>query len=61
MLHGNRIALRPVRESDLDILYEAHIEIQNRGSYFPLGVQSEPAFRRSYAEDGFWSKEEGSS
>ena len=59
MLHGNRIALRPVRESDLDTLYEAHIDIRNRGSYFPLGVQSEPAFRRSYAENGFWSKEEG--
>ena len=59
MLHGNRIALRPVRESDLDTLYEAHIDIQNRGSYFPLGVQSEPAFRQSYAENGFWSKEEG--
>ena len=59
MLHGERIALRPVRESDLDALYEAHIDIRNRGSFFPLGVQSEPAFRRSYAENGFWSKEEG--
>ena len=40
-------------------LYEAHVDIRNRGSFFPLGVQSEPAFRRSYAENGFWSKEEG--
>jgi len=59
MLHGERITLRPVRELDLDALYEAHIDIRNRGSFFPLGVQSEPAFRRDYADHGFWSKEEG--
>jgi RimJ/RimL family protein N-acetyltransferase len=59
MLRGDRITLRPVREADLDALYEAHIDIRNRGSFFPLGVQSEPAFRRSYAENGFWGNEEG--
>ena len=59
MLNGERIRLRPVRERDLDALWEAHVDIRNRGAFFPLGVQSEPAFRRSYAEDGFWSKEEG--
>ena len=59
MLHGQRITLRPVRESDLDELYLAHVDIRNRGAYFPLGVQSEPAFRRQFAENGFWEKEEG--
>jgi [ribosomal protein S5]-alanine N-acetyltransferase len=59
MLHGERITLRPVRERDLDALYEAHVDIRNRGSFFPLGVKSEPAFRRDYAENGFWNKEEG--
>jgi RimJ/RimL family protein N-acetyltransferase len=59
MLHGERITLRPVRAADLDALYEAHVDIRNRGSFFPLGVQSEPAFKQSYAENGFWSKEEG--
>jgi [ribosomal protein S5]-alanine N-acetyltransferase len=59
MLHGERITLRTVREKDLDALYEAHIDIRNRGSFFPLGVQSEPDFKRSFAENGFWSKEEG--
>jgi [ribosomal protein S5]-alanine N-acetyltransferase len=59
MLHGQRVTLRPVREADLDALYEAHAEIGNRGAFFPLGVMSEPRFRREFAEHGFWQKEEG--
>jgi RimJ/RimL family protein N-acetyltransferase len=59
MLNGKHVHLRPVRESDLDKLYAAHVEIRNRGPYFPLGVLSEPAFRREFAEKGFWQKEEG--
>lgn len=27
--------------------------------FFPLGVQSESAFNRAFAEDGFWQREEG--
>jgi RimJ/RimL family protein N-acetyltransferase len=59
MLKGEQIVLRPVRETDLDQLYEAHVDIRNRGRFFPLGVQSEPAFRKAFAENGFWEKEEG--
>ena len=59
MLHGPHITLRPVREADLDTLYAAHADIRNRGDFFPLGVLSEPAFRRHFAETGFWEKEEG--
>lgn len=59
MLHGTRISLRQIRESDLDALYEAHADIRNRGEFFPLGVQSEPAFRKTFAEGGFWQKEVG--
>jgi [ribosomal protein S5]-alanine N-acetyltransferase len=59
MLHGDRISLRPVREADLDEMYAAHVAISNRGDHFPLGVQSEPAFRRGFAEHGFWQREEG--
>jgi RimJ/RimL family protein N-acetyltransferase len=59
MLIGERITLRPVRETDLDQLYDAHLDIQNRGRYFPLGVQSEPAFRKAFADNGFWEREEG--
>jgi ribosomal-protein-alanine N-acetyltransferase len=59
MLEGRLIGLRPIREADLDRLYDAHISIRTRGTHFPLGVMSEPAFRREFAENGFWQKTEG--
>jgi ribosomal-protein-alanine N-acetyltransferase len=59
MLEGRRVRLRPVREADLDRLYEAHFAIRTRGRFFPLGVLSESAFRREFAENGFWQKTEG--
>ena len=59
MLQGRSIQLRPVRESDLDEMYTAHVAIADRGAYFPLGVLSESAFRREFADKGFWQREEG--
>ena len=59
MLHGNSIRLRPVRENDLDQLYSFHLDIDNRGDFFPRGVLAEPAFCRQFQETGFWSKDEG--
>jgi len=59
MLHGERVSLRPIREADLDAMYDAHLEIRNRGAFFPLGVMSETRFRHEFGEHGFWQKEEG--
>jgi [ribosomal protein S5]-alanine N-acetyltransferase len=59
VLHGSRVTLRPIRQDDLDALYEAHTNIRNRGAYFPLGVMSETRFRAQFAEHGFWQREEG--
>jgi RimJ/RimL family protein N-acetyltransferase len=59
MLQGRHVSLRPVREADLDRLYDAHTAIGARGKYFPLGVMSESAFRKEFAENGFWQKTEG--
>jgi [ribosomal protein S5]-alanine N-acetyltransferase len=59
MLRGDAIRLRPVRETDLDTLYAAHVDIANRGAFYPLGVQSESGFRRQFADDGFWTREAG--
>ncbi len=59
MLHGTNVDLRPIKESDLDAVYAAHVEIRNRGAFFPLGVRSEPAFGRAFAETGYWEKDEG--
>jgi RimJ/RimL family protein N-acetyltransferase len=59
MLKGKSIALRPVRESDLDQLYSLHLDIDNRGDFFPRGVIARPAFEKQFQETGFWSKDEG--
>ena len=37
MLEGRQIQLRPVREGDLDRLYEAHLAIRARGAFFNEG------------------------
>jgi RimJ/RimL family protein N-acetyltransferase len=59
MLHGDHVTLRTVRATDLDRLYRAHVDIANRGAYFPLGVRSEPDFQREFTETGLWQREEG--
>jgi [ribosomal protein S5]-alanine N-acetyltransferase len=59
MLKGKAISLRPVREADLEKLYDFHIDIQNRGDYFPRGILSQPAFLKQFGENGFWDKDEG--
>jgi RimJ/RimL family protein N-acetyltransferase len=59
MLKGRLVTLRPARRQDLDAMYTAHIDIANRGSFFPLGVRSESAFLKAFEETGFWEREEG--
>jgi ribosomal-protein-alanine N-acetyltransferase len=59
MLKGKSITLRPVRDTDIDQLYTYHLDIDNRGDYFPRGVLAQPTFRKQFEETGFWSKEEG--
>lgn len=59
MLIGERVQLRPVREADLPAFVAAHVDIRNRGAYFPLGVVSEPVLQRRFAENGFWERDEG--
>ncbi len=59
MLNGKSIRLRPVREADLDQLYTYHLEIDNRGNYYPREVLAGPVFRRQFQETGFWGKADG--
>lgn len=59
MLKGNQIVLKPVRDTDIDQLYDFHLDIANRGEYFPVGVTAEPLYKRRYQETGFWQKDEG--
>lgn len=59
MLKGNNVILRPVRDTDIDLLYSYHLDIENRGDYFPRGVVSQPIFLSRFQESGYWGKEEG--
>ncbi len=59
MLKGTSSMLRPVREADIDPLYAFHIDIDNRGDFFPRGILAQPAFHKQFQETGFWSKEDG--
>lgn len=59
MLKGKSITLRPVRDTDIDQLYAYHIDIDNRGEFFPRGILAEPVFRRRFQETGFWEQDDG--
>ncbi len=59
MLIGRRVELRPIREADLPAFVSAHLDIRNRGAYFPLGVLSEPVLQQRFAETGLWGRDEG--
>jgi [ribosomal protein S5]-alanine N-acetyltransferase len=59
MLQGERISLRLVRERDLAALYDFETELEPRGSFFPLGVRSEPALRAEFEKSGLWGRDEG--
>lgn len=59
MLKGSSVTLRPVRDADLDQLYSYHLDIDNRGDFFPRGILAQPIFHRRFEENGFWNKEDG--
>ena len=59
MLKGKSVLLRPVREADLDQLYAYHVDIDNRGEFFPRGILAQPVFRKRFQETGFWEKDDG--
>jgi RimJ/RimL family protein N-acetyltransferase len=59
MLKGKTIALRTVRETDLEKLYAFHLDIVNRGDFFPRGVASNVRFIKEYQETGLWTSNEG--
>jgi RimJ/RimL family protein N-acetyltransferase len=48
-----------VQERDLENLYSRMNNLEYRGAFFPLGLHSEPKFRREFDEHGYWGKDEG--
>lgn len=59
MLNGKNIILRLIDETDLDLLWKYHSDIEDRGPFFPIGVMSRNRFRRQFEETGFWGENDG--
>lgn len=54
VLQGKRVCLRTVREADLDLIYRLMTDVSQKGEYWLIDIPAEPAFRRVFAERGFW-------
>jgi ribosomal-protein-alanine N-acetyltransferase len=59
MLTGTHVTLRPTRETDLKLLYDVHLDLSNRGDYFPLQLVSESQFIKDFRDTGFLTPERG--
>ena len=59
MLKGKAITLRPVEEEDLPVLYEYSLDIENRGEFYPRGIETRTELRKQYEEHGAWTKDSG--
>jgi len=59
MLKGKQINLRTVRRKDLDTYLEMMSDIEARGPWFPLRLDTETSLRTRFEKDGFWSDESG--
>jgi RimJ/RimL family protein N-acetyltransferase len=59
MIMGSTIRLRTARADDLDALYRFHTDLANRGIHYPRDVESEPAFRKSFDDGGWWEEDSG--
>lgn len=59
MIRGRNVLLRSIRADELDIVYELITDVNHKGPYWHLNLPSEQEFRKEYAENGCWGKEEG--
>jgi RimJ/RimL family protein N-acetyltransferase len=48
-----------MQRKDLERFYAAHLDLANRGDFYPTDVQAEPAFHRQFEEGGFWMEKKG--
>jgi ribosomal-protein-alanine N-acetyltransferase len=59
MIRGDGIALRTIREADLDFLYNAVSDVEVRGPWVQIRMSSQPGYRKRFQETGFFSPDEG--
>lgn len=56
MLKGRKVAIRPVKRTDLDELIDLINDLDSAGQYLPNTWQSESGFRSDYETNGFLSE-----
>ena len=59
MIRGTKIALRAVRESDLDTLFELWSDLELRGEHYPMFLPSQVEFKRRFEEHGLLEENRG--
>jgi ribosomal-protein-alanine N-acetyltransferase len=59
MIKGEKINLRVVQERDLDTFFQLWADIENRGDFFPIFLNSESEFKKKFQENGFWTDDFG--
>ncbi|MBN1875616.1 MAG: GNAT family N-acetyltransferase [Anaerolineae bacterium] len=59
MIRGEKIILRTVRKSDLDILFDLLSDIKNRGDYVPWDLPTQVEQQRQFQENCFWGDSQG--
>lgn len=59
VLQGKKVCLRTVRESDLELIYSLMTDVSQKGEFWLIDIPAEPAFRRGFADKGFWHERYG--
>ena len=59
MLKGEQVAIRAVKESDLDSLYTLSQAFSDPGEFMPVVISSQSRFKKEFAETGFWHNQTG--
>ena len=59
MLIGEKVTVRPVMETDLELIQREMQDLESRGPWYPLPQRSFVKLRKSYEEDGLWASDHG--
>ncbi|CUH95723.1 hypothetical protein P22_1803 [Propionispora sp. 2/2-37] len=59
MIIGEKVILRTVKASDLDLLYDMLSTVYDKGEYWLIDIPDEPGFRRAFDKTGFWQEDFG--
>ena len=59
MIKSKRVNLRLMTQQDLDEVLALTSDLNQRGEYWHLNLQSEQAFKKRFAETGFWNEDFG--